>query len=78
MNAKLLIQLDSFKSIKDSEGKDINVCFSLSVPYGVPYDLAFSALDDLKQQLVDMQKLNDENKKQIEATEVDSINPEIV
>lgn len=64
MNKRLTIQIDNVKSIKDSQDNDVNVIFSLTLPWGAPYDLTFSALDEIVAELKEMQRISDEQAKE--------------
>lgn len=54
MNKRLTIQIDNIKVVKDSEGKDVPAVFGLTLPYGVPYELAYEALDEMIKELKEM------------------------
>jgi len=47
MDKRLQIQVDNKKVVKNSEGVDVEVLFSMTLPYGVPFALAAEALSEL-------------------------------
>lgn len=51
MNKRLSIQIDNIKVVKDAEGKDAPVVFGLTLPYGVPYALAYEAIEEMIKEL---------------------------
>lgn len=75
MQRRLAIQLDNIKLVKDSEGKDVPVVFSLLLPYGVQYSLAYEALDELK---ADLQAMDEEGKKRESEAKLEEVPAEIV
>jgi hypothetical protein len=81
MDKTLLIKIDNYKAVKDSQGNDVNVCFSFSVPYGIPYEITFAALDEIKADLLEMQTISNKPAEPVAeavAVEPEAITPEIV
>lgn len=54
MERKLLVQVDNKKTIKNSEGHDVEITFSMSIPYGIPFALAAEALNELMKEFETM------------------------
>lgn len=73
MNKRLQVVIEHYKTLKDAEQREVEVVFSLSVPYGVPYDLAFAALDEMLAELKEMQKINDSQKASQESVDAEVV-----
>ena len=74
MEKRLSIQVDNIKLVKSSDGKDVPVVFSLSLPYGVPYALVHEAVAEIAAEI----KAMDELAAQKAAKPMEEIKPEIV
>lgn len=74
MNKRLAVQMDCIKLLKDSEGKDVPVVFSLLLPYGVQYSLAYEAIDEL---LADLKAMDEAGKKKEDKVADDAVIPEV-
>ena len=74
MEKRLSIQVDNIKLIKSSDGVDVPVVFSLSLPYGVPYALVHEAIAEIAAEV----KAMDELAAQKAAKSMEVIKPEIV
>lgn len=60
MEKRLQIQVDNRKVVKNSEGNDVELVFSLILPYGVPFSMAHDAIDELVADFKEMEKAAEE------------------
>lgn len=67
MDRRLQIQIDNRKVVKNSEGNDVELLFSLVMPYGVPFPLAREALEELMADFTAMQEAAEKALKDQEA-----------
>lgn len=67
MDKRLQIQVDNKKVVKNSEGADVEVVFSLVLPYGVPYALASEAITELIADFNEMSAAAEKLRKEQEA-----------
>lgn len=46
MDKRLQIVMETTRMVKNSEGNEVDLLFSLSLPYGIPFDLAKDVLSE--------------------------------
>lgn len=73
MEKRLQIQVDNKKVVKNSEGADVEVIFSLILPYGVPFALASEALNELIADFNEMSAAAEKLKQEQEAKAVEPV-----
>lgn len=74
MEKRLAVQMDCIKLVKDSENKDVPVVFSLLLPYGVQYSLAYEAIDEI---VADLKAMDEAGKKKLEKVTDEAVIPEV-
>lgn len=74
MEKRLAVQMDCIKLVKDSENKDVPVVFSLLLPYGVQYSLAYEAIDEI---VADLKAMDEAGKKKAEKVTDEAVIPEV-
>jgi len=72
MERRLQIQIDNRKVVKNGDGNDVELLFSLVLPYGIPFPMAREALDELVSDFNEMEKAAEELKQKAAAEQAQS------